>query len=473
MNAIQISFMAMLFLVPLFLGFSIVSSAVLGGRYLKYLVYVYLLVLIVFTGSTYGVTADEMVRTIYGRGTGKTFFGFVNLYLYWLALTVMFESLWSQRAAPRAAIRKYLFAFVILFIGHIVVGMLYDVPFFLIISKSGILHLINMIVFIYVMLRVFRSEQQVSQLVIFMLVCIVATELWGLFRFVFLGGDPANYYENVQDIAIRLTFFDIDYSVLGGMAAFLGAWRLIEREADLGTRAKLFYWVVVVASVLTILFSYRRTAWVGLLLMGLLFVWLHRKRINFLVFAPVSIAILLTLGVAWAQRYQGDWGGGGHTTLIASLFPDSTVGGSLSMDSKRLYELKLALMTIRNHVFLGVGTWGEYTFSRDPSVSFHRGYFNFMHSGFLHVWLKTGLIGLALFVAVLLTSAKDAIKAQSTIESPRWRALAATGLAGLMMFLPTLLFGTPLIEYRTMQLLGLVLVLPYLAQSAAAVHKAA
>lgn len=466
MNALQIGYIAFIFLVPLLLGFSIVGSAVLGGRYLKYLVYIYLLVLIVFTGSTYGIVdEDELVRTIYGRGTGRTYFGFVNLYLWWLALTVFFHSLWTRSAAPQAAIRKYLLAYVLLFAGHIVVGSFNDVPFFLIISKSGVLHLINMAVFVYVMLRVFRSEAQVNELITFMLVCIVATGLWGLFRFAFLGGDPANYYENVQDIAIRLTFFDINYSILAGIAAFLAAWRLIEHESDPGTRARLFYWVVAVVSVLTILFSYRRTAWLGLLLMGVQFVWLHRKRINFVVFAPLSIAILATLGAAWAQRYQG---GGVHTTLIASLFPDSTVRGHLSLDSKRLYELKLALMTISHHVFLGVGTWGEYTFSRNPDMAFHHGRFSFMHSGFLHVWLKTGLIGLVLFVATLLTSAKDSIKAQYTLESPRWRALAAAGLAGLLMFLPTLGFGTPLIEYRTMQLLGLMLVLPYLALSAAA-----
>lgn len=469
MSAFQIAFMTGLILVPLVLGFTIVSSAVLGGRYLKYLVYIYLLVLIVFTGSTYGIVSDELTRTIYGRGAGKTYFGFVNLYLWWLALTVFFHSLWTRSAAPQAAIRKYLFAYVVLFAGHVVVGLFHEIPFFLIVSKSGVLYLINMAVFVYVMLRVFRGERQVNELVTLMLVCIVAVELWGLFRFAFLGGDPANFYQNVQQIAVKLTFFDINYSILAAIAGFLAAWRLVECETGLDTRAKWFYWLVVVASLFTILFSYRRTAWLGLLLMGLVFVLLHRKRINFLVFTPVVIAVLVTLAFGWAQRYEG----GGHAGLIAMMFPEATVGGSLSLESRRLYELKLAMSTIYQNIFLGVGSWGEYAYSRDPSVAFHRGYFSFMHSGFLHVWLKTGLIGLVLFVAVLLTSAKDAIKAQYTMQSPRWRALAATGLAGLLMFMPTLAFGTPVIEYRTMQLLGLVLVLPYLAMSAAAAHKAA
>lgn len=468
MSIYVIAFFSAYFLGAFLLGISAVSSAVLAGRYARFFVYIYLLVLIVFSGSTYGVVSDEEVSTVFGRGTGRTFFGFVNLYLYWMGLTVLFESLWNKRTTPDAGIRKYLLAYVLLFFGHIIVGLYSEVPFFWILSKAGVLHLINMVVFVYVMLRVFRSERHTHELVTFILVCIFATELWGLARYAFLGGDPANYYGNVQKIAIKLTFFDISYSILAAIAAFLAAWRLVDHEADTSIRAKLFYWMVVAASMLTILLSYRRTAWMGLLFMGLLFVWLHRKRIKFLVIVPAALVILLVLGAIWLQRHEV----AGRATLVSALFPEMTVGGSLSFESKRLFELKLALETIFENVLLGVGTWGEYAASHDASVAFHGGYFGFMHSGFLHIWLKTGLIGLLLFLAVLLTSARDSLRAQATIQSPRWRSLAATGMGGLLVFLPTLAFGTPIIEYRTMQILGLVLVLPYLALSAAAAHKA-
>ncbi len=41
--------------------------------------------------------------------------------------------------------------------------------------------------------------------------------------------------------------------------------------------------------------------------------------------------------------------------------------------------------------------------------------------------------------------------------------LADAGLAGLLFWLPTLLVGTPIIEFRTMLLLGFTLALPFLA----------
>jgi len=128
--------------------------------------------------------------------------------------------------------------------------------------------------------------------------------------------------------------------------------------------------------------------------------------------------------------------------------------------------LRLALDTIREHVLLGVGNWGEYESSSDASVAFHRGQFFFMHSGFLHVWLKTGLIGLVAFAGALYVAARDSVRLHGVIESPRWKAFAALGLAGLAVSLPNILFGTPIIEYRTMQVMAFVLVLPYLARAA-------
>jgi hypothetical protein len=40
--------------------------------------------------------------------------------------------------------------------------------------------------------------------------------------------------------------------------------------------------------------------------------------------------------------------------------------------------------------------------------------------------------------------------------------LADAGFAGLLFWMPTLLIGTPIIEFRTMLLLGMTLALPYL-----------
>ncbi len=84
-----------------------------------------------------------------------------------------------------------------------------------------------------------------------------------------------------------------------------------------------------------------------------------------------------------------------------------------------------------------------------------------MHSGFGHLVLKSGLAGLAMFVALLAAFVMHTLR-----QRPHWRGnealLADAALAGLLFWLPTLLIGTPVIEFRTMTLLGLTLALPYL-----------
>ncbi len=465
MNALQISFWALIFVVPLLLAIAIASSTILAGPYIRYAVYLYLTVLIFFSGSTYGlVTKGTITGTIYSRGTGKLFFGFVNLYLYWLGMVVLFDMLWHKRRPPVAGIRKYLLFFVALYFVYICFGLYVDQPFFLIISPTGVLNVFNMTVFVYVMLRVFKDKRSVDELTRFFLACAILRSAFGLIRFAFFGGDPANYYANFQDIHIKLTFFDINDSIIAGMAAFLSAWRLFDRDSADTSRTRLMYWVMVVAGILNILSSYRRTAWLGLIPPALLLVWWHRQRINVFLAIPVIVVMMVSILMLWLARFHSDVGH--HADLLAMLFPDATASGHVSLKSHRFFELRLALDTLRQHWLFGVGPWGLYQWSWNPDVNFHNGVFNFVHSGILHVWLKTGLIGLTLFVAALVASALAAFQALKQINVPRWRALAVTGFVGLLLFMPDILFGTPIIEFRTMQVLGFALVLPYLARYA-------
>ena len=460
MSVIGIIYYSAFLILPLVLGLMVSISALLGGRYIRFFVYPYLIVLIFFTGSTYGVIDEEITGTIYKRGSGRTFFGFVNLYLYWIGIMVLIDHLWSRRDAPKASIRIYLFLFNLLFLAHIIVGSYLDQPFFLIISGSGVLNILNMTIFVYVLLRAFRDQKSINELMLVFLCCVLARCMWGLFRYIFLDGDPANFYANIQKIGVKLTFFDINDSVLAVMAAFLAAWRLIDTSNGKISFRSVFYWVVTIAGVLVILLSFRRTAWLGLIVAGFVFIFMHRQRISFIKLIPIAGLILIMVGTFWFERFQFS----ASNNLLASLFPDLASSGSIDLQSGLFVELELAMDSILRNPVLGTGTWSDYTSSSRAEVAFHGGRFFYMHSGFLHVWLKTGLIGLVLFSGALLASILAGLRAQSPMNSPEMRALAGAGIIGLVMSLPNLFFGTPIIEYRTMQVLGLVLALPYLAQ---------
>lgn len=450
--------------VPLGLALTAVVSSALAGRWARYLIYPYLVILIFFSGSEYGLLEKEASRRIYSRGSGVLYFPFVNLYLFWLAAVVGIDALWNRLAPPVAPVRKYLLLFGLVFVGQIIAGLILDKSIFVILYRSGTMYLMNTIIFVFVLLRAFRDEKSVNELLGLFMICVFLNMCWGLFRFAFLGGDPANYYENFEHIEAKLTFFDINDSILATMGAFLAAARLTDRE---GLRnhpwKKLFFWALLATTTLVVILSYRRTAWIGFMLAGLAFMWLYRKRINFALVTLIAGISLVGVFSLWTYRFAGQ----SHGSLLATLFPDVTGGGtSITTEGGRLFELKLAMETILDHILFGVGNWGEYTFSSNSAVAFHGGAFYFMHSGFLHVWLKTGLIGLIPFIGALYVAARDSTRLNATIGTPVWQALAATTLAGILVSMPNLLFGTPIIEYRTMQILGLVLVLPYLAQVA-------
>ena len=80
--------------------------------------------------------------------------------------------------------------------------------------------------------------------------------------------------------------------------------------------------------------------------------------------------------------------------------------------------------------------------------------------------MKTGLIGVVASLLVIVGVFRFIAK-HSPRMAPRDRGVLLAGAAGLLFMLPTWLFGTPMIEFRTMQLLALALALPYLAVAVA------
>jgi hypothetical protein len=91
-----------------------------------------------------------------------------------------------------------------------------------------------------------------------------------------------------------------------------------------------------------------------------------------------------------------------------------------------------------------------------------------MHSGVLHIMLKTGLLGVALMLVVMGLYLRFVFRSRPAMPAA-WQGVLWMGFAGALFMLPTWLIGTPVIEYRTMQLMALCLALPYLAVAAAKV----
>lgn len=421
----------------------------------KYPVYLLLGVLIFFSASSWGLL--EVTRTIYDRGTGQFNFSFVNLYLWGIALAIALASQFRRAPAVPCGLAKYFWLFNLLFAAHVIAGLATDVPFFNTMSNNGVLNILNMSVLMFVLLQAFDNPRDLDELTKLFMVSVLARGIFGLVRFMFFGGDPVNVYASFEKISVKLTFFDINDGLIATIAAFYAAWRLAWEGKTMKPSGKWFYGVLLVVEILVVVFSYRRTAIGGFALAGLLFVILQPKprRLMFLLIGSVVFA--LGLGVIVTGRLQQVRGARGG--ILEALLPDLFAGRSGDVSSGRFGELFMAFDTIRDHWLLGAGTWAEF---RGGVIAYHFGVYDFVHSGIVHIWLKTGLVGLALFLGGLLSYIVF-VHAKRSMMEPAQRAFFEAGFAGFLFSVPNLLVGTPIIEFRTMLLFGMVLAIPYLA----------
>lgn len=411
----------------------------------KYLVFFYLALLFYFPNSGWGIAKGEEVFGLYSKGMGLLHFPLIFVYLcgMFLLSTVM----WSNAKSTLALcnIRKYFWAFNAFFFIYVVFGVASGVSPVKALAGNGVVNIFSMSLLVLVLLRAVKTNEDLTQLANLLLVAALTRGIWGIIRFVFLGGDPANVYENIQKINVTVTFFDINDSLIACMAAFYAAWIIMWNGKRISLKQKAFYLFVVAVELFIIIFSYRRTAWGGLVLAAMLFTVLQPWRRRIQVFAIVAVVGAFTFGTVVLWRFSSFSQGGGY---VSTLFYDVQA----STSEGRFAELYRAFQTVMDYPILGVGPWGGYGMG---------GAIEFMHSGLLHVWLKTGIIGLVIFIAMFTAYVFFYLTKRRRIP-PEHRGLYEAAFAGFLFLLPNLLMGTPIIEYRTMQLTGLVLAIPYL-----------
>jgi hypothetical protein len=278
---------------------------------------------------------------------------------------------------------------------------------------------------------------------------------FGLLRYQFLGGDSANPYRNFEKLDIKLVYFDIADNYIAALAAFCIAWLLLMPgvRMSLCKRAVLLLWLAM--EIATVVLSFRRSALVGLGLMFAVLLWRLPWQRRILGASAGIAAMLLAAGVLMRERLQFNTP---QTGLLASLLYD--VGPKRATEVSRFYELEAAAKSLEGQWLFGLGSWGTF-YGNEDALDYHFGKFDFVHSGFGHLILKTGLVGLLLFVVLLFTCI-----AHYGRYRPLFRGnsalLADAGIAGLLFWLPSLFIGTPIIEFRSMLLIGMSLALVYL-----------
>jgi hypothetical protein len=155
-----------------------------------------------------------------------------------------------------------------------------------------------------------------------------------------------------------------------------------------------------------------------------------------------------------SQRSYGD------VSFVEKIFIDVKVDDSSDRRKTRFHELDTAWETVRESPILGLGPAGQFKVTDHVGLEYHAGRYDYVHSGFGHIVLKTGLAGLLIFCGLFVAYLRQFKSCWQTLPH-EWRALAAGSLCAFAAQLPNLFFGTPIGEIRTMQLLGLILALPF------------
>jgi hypothetical protein len=416
-------------------------------------VYGFLAVLFMFTYSTWGELV--VTDTLYSRGAGMFHFSLLNLALFVAGSAALMRKLANPtNPALAAPLAPYFLAFVFLMLSHISLGAMAGVDMENILAYEGLINIFNMFIFMYLIVMAFNTEQDKRNLLLAFLALAAIRSIFGLVRFFLFDGDSANPYRNFEGMDIKIFFFDIADNFVAALGAFCAAWLLLNPSVKLTLFKRLMLYGFLVLEVAAIVLSYRRSSLLGLaLVFGLmLFLIPPRKRLQLMILA---VAIL---SVAVVTFFEDRTQFAGANDIFSSLTYDITPKKG---EENRFYELYAASRSLEGNWLFGLGTWGTFTGDQEL-LAFHMGKFLFVHSGFGHIVLKSGIVGLLLFCGMLVSYTAYYVRTRKRLTGNS-KLLADMGYAGFVFWIPTLLVGTPIIEFRTMLLFGMCLAFPFVA----------
>jgi hypothetical protein len=416
--------------------------------------------------TSYGNLAVFATRSIYSRGSGMLFFSLLLWYVLGAWICARVAASFQRYPTPACNLRPWFAAWFVLLAAHVGVGMVSGVTVAEALSPQGFSNIVWMAPLISLILLSFRTREQVLELTHFILLVGLGRALFGLVRWAAFGGDANNVYANMNAIKIRLTFFDINDSLVCTIAFAIAAVHLFQTHKT--ERPKFWRgieWMTLVSTALCIVLSYRRSAWIGFLLAFI--VILMRFPVKRRVQVMTAGLPVVGAGLAYVamQRLTQTKGAG---TGLSGLVYDMQ-SRRFGPESERVMELKFALGDFLSSPIAGIGSWGRYTGYQYISWQNNPDGGLFLHSGVLHIALKSGLVGTALLFGTIIAFVLFARRALKSLP-PELLGIGTAGVAGIAFMIPDLLIGTPFPQVRTTQMLAFSLALPYLAM---AVSKAA
>lgn len=416
----------------------------------RLLLFPYLIMLLMFTGTQYG--ARDVDLTVYSRGIGVLSFPLVNIFLYVLFAAVFIRRRISRKNNhPPAMLDTTLLLMVTIIFVYYLYGLAADISLSNMVSQYGLINIINLYA-LYLMMRWWISDDR--QLDLFIKVFIYVTSLmalYGVLRWGLFGGDPANYYLNFGGQATRLTYFDSGQGVLFSVL-FVILYNRARLSLDRGFK-RWFYYFMMGLCLANIMLSFRRSLWFGL---GLVFLWIFATSNVGRKFVILGVALMaLAFGsVIYKERFDTSYQSRWATGITSDI---TTKSGNIDLKEGRFSELYAAVGVANQHALLGLGPWGI----NSPRVTPLKEH-DFVHSSIIQVYIKTGLVGVAIYVGMLISYVVWWLRVRRRKwKNHYYRLLGDAFFCGFLVELPDILFGTPLTIFRHSQIIAIIFSIPY------------
>jgi O-antigen ligase len=248
--------------------------------------------------------------------------------------------------------------------------------------------------------------------------------VYALARYFFGNGDPQNVYG--VKVALWQSTDHLLFAFLIGCV--LAAW--ITSAVGM-TRLKLWF-LAAMPMLLTIVFSFRRTGWIGLTLVLLTLGVISLRRSRRAV-AALLVTAAVVVGIATASYQRFPTGG----SLVTRFFGDvvSTSGPTRQM------EWRLAWQTISRNVVVGPGLVSQRAASLYATWNQE-----IVHNGFLFMWMKTGLVGLVPLVLAAVACVVYTTRAARSAGREAFIGIALVAVAPYVLL--EMMTFAPLIEVR-------------------------
>jgi O-antigen ligase/polysaccharide polymerase Wzy-like membrane protein len=411
----------------------------------------YLLSIFVFTGTMYG--AQDVISTFYTRGAGYLGIPLVN---FFLMILFIFYFIYSRLTiSERSILRHPAFVPLCIIIGiyalYLIYGIGNSLSFPNMLSNRGLFNFINLMMLLLVLIWAIADQRDLIAFRNLFVITTVLMCLFGIVRY-FLGeGDPANYYRNFESASISITFFDYGQLVLFTITS---VYFFLRREG-LKIGKQSFLLMIILMNFFNILLSFRRNAILGLFFVLLWVFFISEFKRKIAIFLVLTV-VLATAATVFQARFIQSRKIGHQNTGIAGDLKDKS--GKLSVTKGRFGELYHAIKIVSRSPIIGLGPWGI----NEPRVTQHE-QGDFVHSTFVHMYIKSGLVGVLVYCWVLMSYFIWWIR----VRNQEWnnqdnKLLAEAFFCGFLFEVPDLLFGTPIIIYRHIQILAMILAVPFI-----------